>query len=106
DFDDRDSETGRQVVGDRLERLFRTKTRDEWCSLLEGSDACFAPVLGLDEAPRHPHLAARATFAQFNGVVQPAPAARFSHPPSAIQAVPPQTDLGRVARAWQQPSRL
>jgi alpha-methylacyl-CoA racemase len=61
-----------------LEALFRTRPRDHWCSLLEGSDACFAPVLSLAEAPEHPHLAARGTFLRPGGLTQPAPAPRFS----------------------------
>ncbi len=61
--------------------IFRQKTRDEWCALLEGTDACVAPVLDLDEAPRHPHNVARQTFVEVDGVVQPAPAPRFSRHP-------------------------
>ncbi|MDB5797298.1 MAG: L-carnitine dehydratase/bile acid-inducible protein [Paucimonas sp.] len=57
---------------------FRTRTRDEWCALLEGSDACFAPVMTPAEAPLHPHLAARKTFVDVDGITQPAPAPRFS----------------------------
>jgi alpha-methylacyl-CoA racemase len=72
----------------RLADLFATKTRDEWCALMEGSDVCFAPVLDLDEAPRHPHNAARGTFVDYDGVVQPAPAPRFSATPGAIQRPP------------------
>ena len=68
----------------RMADLFRTRTRDEWCALLEGSDACFAPVLDWDEAPRHPHNVARGTFATVDGVVQPAPAPRFSRTPSQL----------------------
>lgn len=62
----------------RLAQVFRQRTRDEWCQVLEGSDACFAPVLDWDEAPRHPHNVARETFVNINGTVQPAPAPRFS----------------------------
>jgi alpha-methylacyl-CoA racemase len=62
----------------RLAALVRTKTRDEWCRLLEGTDACFAPVLEPGEAPDHPHNRARRTFVEVAGVVQPAPAPRFS----------------------------
>ncbi|MEJ8858282.1 CaiB/BaiF CoA-transferase family protein [Variovorax robiniae] len=62
----------------RLADVFRTRTRDEWCALLEGTDACFAPVLDWDEAPAHPHNVARGTFVNVDGVVQPAPAPRFS----------------------------
>jgi alpha-methylacyl-CoA racemase len=62
----------------RVAAVIRTKTRDEWCALLEGTDACFAPVLDPDEAPQHPHLRQRGTFTEVAGVVQPAPAPRFS----------------------------
>jgi alpha-methylacyl-CoA racemase len=65
-----------------LESLFRTRTRREWCDLLEGSDACFAPVLSMSEAPSHPHNLARETFVETDGVVQPAPAPRFSATPT------------------------
>ncbi|MDX2827686.1 CaiB/BaiF CoA-transferase family protein, partial [Streptomyces ipomoeae] len=57
---------------------FKTRTRDEWTAVFEGSDACVAPVLSLREAPHHPHLAARGTFTDFGGITQPAPAPRFS----------------------------
>jgi alpha-methylacyl-CoA racemase len=63
---------------------FRSRTRDEWCALLEGTDVCFAPVLTLAEAPLHPHNVARGTFTTHDGVVQPAPAPRFSRTPGAI----------------------
>ncbi len=58
--------------------VFKTRSRSEWCALLEGSDACFAPVLSLGEAPQHPHNTARKTFIEVGGVVQAAPAPRFS----------------------------
>jgi alpha-methylacyl-CoA racemase len=76
------------AMKDRLAAIFRTRTRDEWCALLEGSDACFAPVLSLGEAPHHPHNVARQTFVTVDGVVQPAPAPRFSRTPGAIQRPP------------------
>lgn len=73
-----------------LEARFRSKTRDEWCRLLEGTDACFAPVLSMDEAPDHPHNRARSTFVTIDGVVQPAAAPRFSRtapdPPTSPEA--------------------
>jgi alpha-methylacyl-CoA racemase len=69
----------------RLAALFKTRTRAEWCAVLEGSDACFAPVLGLREASSHPHLKHRGTYVNIDGVVQPAPAPRFSRTPSAIR---------------------
>jgi alpha-methylacyl-CoA racemase len=63
---------------EELTRLFKSKTRDEWCALMEGTDVCFAPVLSVFEAPSHPHNKARGTFVEVDGVVQPAPAPRFS----------------------------
>lgn len=62
----------------KLATIFRTRTRQEWCDLMETTDVCFAPVLDLDEAPRHPHNLARETFVDREGVMQPAPAPRFS----------------------------
>jgi alpha-methylacyl-CoA racemase len=70
----------------KMQAVFKTRTRDQWCAILEGSDACFAPVLGLKEASTHPHLAQRETFVELDGVLQPAPAPRFSRTPSAVQA--------------------
>jgi alpha-methylacyl-CoA racemase len=72
----------------KLERLFKTRTRDEWCSLLEGTDACFAPVLTMAEAPHHPHNVARGTFIDIDNVLQPAPAPRFSRTPSGRPTPP------------------
>jgi alpha-methylacyl-CoA racemase len=90
----------------RLAALFRTKTRDEWCALLEGSDACVAPVLGMGEAPDHPHNAFRQTFTEVAGVVQPAPAPRFSRTPGTIGRPPPHagehTDEALVDWGFQQ----
>jgi alpha-methylacyl-CoA racemase len=74
---------------DRLAAVIKTKTRDEWCALMEATDVCFAPILNMDEAPSHPHNAARQTFVTLDGVVQPAPAPRFSATPGVIQAPPP-----------------
>jgi alpha-methylacyl-CoA racemase len=65
----------------RLTEIFKKKTRDEWCSLLEGTQVCFAPVLSFEEAPKHPHNVARGTFVTVDGVVQPAAAPRFSRTP-------------------------
>ena len=75
-------------VTERFAAIFRTKTRDEWCAIMEGSDVCFAPVLSLAEAPAHPHNRARETFVEVDGVVQPAPAPRFSRTAPAIQRPP------------------
>lgn len=79
-----------------LRDIFATKTRDQWCEILENTDACFAPVLSLAEAPQHPHNVARNTFVEVAGVIQPAPAPRFSATPSNIQA--PPAPIGRNAR--------
>lgn len=76
---------------DKLAALFKTKTRDEWCGLLEGTDACVAPVLDLDEASRHVHNAARQTFVEVAGVLQPTPAPRFSRTQPSIQLPPSDT---------------
>jgi alpha-methylacyl-CoA racemase len=73
----------------RFAALFRTRTLDEWCALLEGSDACFAPVLTTDEAPVHPHNKARRTYVEIGGVVQPAPAPRFSRSVAELPIPPP-----------------
>jgi alpha-methylacyl-CoA racemase len=84
-------------IREKLESVFKTRTRDEWCALLEGSDACFAPVLTMAEAPQHPHNVARGTFVEIDGVAQPAPAPRFSRTPAA--APPPPRPLGEGYRA-------
>jgi alpha-methylacyl-CoA racemase len=72
----------------RLAGVFKTKPLDEWCALLEGTNTCFAPVLTLAEAPAHPHNVTRRTFAEVDGVVQPAPAPRFSRTPAALPTPP------------------
>jgi len=74
----------------RLEAIFKSKTRDQWCEIMEGSDVCFAPVLSMTEAPEHPHIAARNTFVTLSGKVQPAPSPRFSRTEPVIQRPPPQ----------------
>lgn len=66
-----------------LKQMFKSKTRDAWCELLEETDACFAPVLDMEEAPKHPHNVLRKTFSEVDGVVQPSPAPKFSRTPSA-----------------------
>jgi len=62
----------------KVAEVFQSKTRDEWCELMEGTDVCFAPVLSLDEATQHPHNVARSTFTTVAGIVQPSPSPRFS----------------------------
>ena len=80
----------------RIKEKIRSKSREEWVQLMEGSDVCFAPVLSIDEAIQHPHNRERETFVEISGVMQPAPAPRFSRTPSEISSPPPhpgqQTD--------------
>ncbi|WP_328672733.1 CaiB/BaiF CoA transferase family protein [Streptomyces sp. NBC_00328] len=91
----------RTAVADR----FRTRTRDEWTAVFEGTDACVAPVLSLREAPGHPHLAARGTFVDHEGITQPAPAPRFSATPTSVRGGPalPGAGTADVARDWDVP---
>jgi alpha-methylacyl-CoA racemase len=72
----------------RVAAIIETKTRDEWCAIMEGSDVCFAPVLSMAEAPAHPHNRARGTFVEVAGEVQPGPAPRFSRTPNEIRRPP------------------
>ena len=73
---------------EHVAEIIKTKTRAQWSELLAGTDACFAPVLSMKEAPAHPHNASRQTFVEVEGVVQPAPAPRFSRTPGAITRPP------------------
>jgi alpha-methylacyl-CoA racemase len=84
---------------------FRSRTRDEWSVVFDSADACVAPVLSLREAPHHPHLAARGTFTEHGGIVQPAPAPRFSATPTSVRGGPalPGADTTDVARDWDVP---
>lgn len=86
----------------RFEAVFKTRTRDEWCALLEGTDTCFAPVLGINEAMEHPHNIARETFISMDGVRQAAPAPRFSRTQSKISSAagPARSDLHQVLKKW------
>ena len=82
---------------ERCAAIFRTRTRDEWCALFEGTDACVAPVLSLAEAPQHPHNAARGTFMEAGGVMQPAPAPRMAGTPArAPEMASPAPDTDAV----------
>jgi len=82
--------------------LFATKTRDEWCDLLEGSDSCFAPVLSPEEARAHPHNRARQTFIEVGGVAQPGPAPRFSDTPGSVRCpgAAPGSHTDEVLAEW------
>ncbi len=73
----------------RFAEIFKGKSRDEWCSIMEHTDICFAPVLHPSEAPLHPHNVARSTFVEVDGITQPAPAPRFSGTPAAMPTPPP-----------------
>jgi len=68
----------------RLAEIFKSKTRDEWCAIMEGTDVCFAPVLDFTEAPKHHHMQARETYLEIDGAIQPAPAPRFSRTESEV----------------------
>jgi alpha-methylacyl-CoA racemase len=81
--------SGWPKLKERLAAVFKTKTRDQWCEIMEGSDVCFAPVLSLTEAPEHPHLRARGTFVDVDGAQQPGPAPRFSRTPGRIERLGP-----------------
>jgi alpha-methylacyl-CoA racemase len=97
------------AMQERFAALFRTRTRAEWCALLEGTDACFAPVLTTDEAPLHPHNKARGTYVEIGGIVQPAPAPRFSRTRPDLP-IPPQRSGAAEAEAaldgWLDPSEI
>jgi alpha-methylacyl-CoA racemase len=82
---------------ERLRDAFKQKTRDEWCESLAGHDVCFAPVLSLAEAPAHPHNRARGTFMERDGVIQPAPAPRFSRTPGSVERSAPRRGEGGSA---------
>jgi alpha-methylacyl-CoA racemase len=79
------------ALKERLAAVMRTKTRDEWCEVMEHTDVCFAPVLRMDEAARHPHNVERGTFVDAFGLTQPAPAPRFSRTEPALD-IPPAHD--------------
>ncbi|MGN6286763.1 MAG: CaiB/BaiF CoA transferase family protein [Afipia sp.] len=87
---------------DMLAAKFAQRPRQDWCDLLEGSDACFAPVLSAQEAPAHPHNKTRQTFVEIDGVVQPAPGPRFSRtsPPLPRSSRQCEGDIGELLTAW------
>lgn len=84
EFADRMNPAAAERLRSRIAERLATRPRAEWLALLEDTDACFSPVIGLSDAPRHPHMAARSTFVESEGLVQPAPAPRFSGTPSRI----------------------
>jgi len=88
------------ALKEKLAAVIKTKTRDEWDAIMQGSEVCYAPVLSLAEAPKHPHNAARQTFIERDGVVQPAPAPRFSRTQPELQGPPRPADNGALLDAW------
>lgn len=86
----------------RFAEIFRTRTRDEWCAVMEGSDVCFAPIVGLGEAGDHHHNRARGNFVEVAGIRQPAPAPRFSRTPGKVSAPPvtPGADTETALADW------
>ena len=87
---------------EEVSAAFKTRTRAEWCEVLEGTDACFAPVLGLAEAPHHPHNVSRGTFVDIGGILQPAPAPRFSRTPPSVPTGPcaPDRSVSSILADW------
>ena len=85
-FDEQLDQEAWPLKRQKMEAIFKTKTRNQWCEILEGTDVCFAPVLDLEEAPDHPHNKERETFVNFEGITQPAPAPRFSRTQGTIQS--------------------
>ncbi len=98
----RDDRANWPQIRERLQAVFRSRTRDEWCALMEHSQACFAPVLSLAEVAEHPHNKARGTFVEVDGMVQPAPAPRFSRTPAARPeaGVEPGVDAQAALAGW------
>ena len=93
---------GWAILKPRLTEIFRTRTRAEWCDLLQGAEACFAPVLSMSEAPDHPHNRERATFVSIEDVVQPAPAPRYSATPLGHPSKPTIADSAQTHAAKEQ----
>jgi alpha-methylacyl-CoA racemase len=94
---DRHDKTRWPELRSRLQDAFKRKTRDEWCEILRGHDVCFAPVLSLAEAPSHPHHRARGSFIERGGLLQPAPAPRYSRTPGEIERGAPACGEGGSA---------
>ena len=88
------------ALKEKLAAVIKTKTRDEWDRIFDGTDACYAPVLSMSEAPKHPHNVARGTFVEVDGVVQPAPAPRFSRTVSELSGPPEAADNKAALSAW------
>lgn len=102
EFQDQLNEQAWPALREHMTKLFRSRTRDQWSELLEGTDVCFAPVLDLHEAPKHAHNVARQTYVEYRGTMQPAPAPRFDRTPSSMQTSVPlvgENSAALLARA-------
>src|ERR1700748_2226468 len=99
DFDAQMDRKAWPALREKLAKVFKSKTREDWCKIMEGTDICFAPILTMAEAPKHPHNAERQVFIERHGVTQPAPAPRFSRTPSAARD-PEVADIGELVGEW------
>src|SRR3954454_5328880 len=100
DFDAQMDRKAWPALKERLTKAFKSKSREDWCKIMEVTDICFAPILTMAEAPDHPHMAARKVFVERHGVTQPSPAPRFSRTPSAIRE-PETADIASLTSEWQ-----
>lgn len=102
DFNDQWERSSWPELSKKLGKVFKKKSQQHWCEVFEGTDACFAPVLTLEEAPSHPHNVARSTFVSKGGYVQPAPAPRFSRTQAEISSPPPRIDehASAILKDW------
>jgi alpha-methylacyl-CoA racemase len=99
DFDAQMDRKAWPALREKLQKVFKTKTREDWCKIMEGTDICFAPILSMAEAPMHPHNAARQVFIERHGVTQPAPAPRFMRTPSAARDAE-AAEIGELVGEW------
>jgi alpha-methylacyl-CoA racemase len=90
----------------KAQDVFKTKTRDEWIAIFEGNDACVTPVLSFSEATQHPHLQARGTVVEIDGVRQTAPAPRFSRTPSSVRATRTVSSIQELREFWSDRSQI
>ncbi|MET0968854.1 MAG: CaiB/BaiF CoA-transferase family protein [Tardiphaga sp.] len=104
-YDDHMEAANWPALKTKLTAVFKTKSREEWSAIMEGTDVCFAPVLTMSEATQHPHMVAREVFIQHDGATQPAPAPRFSRTPSEARPAV-RVMLGDAVNAWSARSPL
>jgi alpha-methylacyl-CoA racemase len=105
-IESRDHPAAWSAIRNKFSEVFKTRSRADWCALLEGTDACFAPVLEIDEAPDHPHMQQRGVYVSKDGVRQPAPAPRFSATPLSLGNLPVQlAGIADALTAWGAHSR-